>query len=99
MNVNLKLSLTDVERNILARILSAKATKRLATRREVKDLVDGFLAALLHAEDLDDAVPDKPKEPQPVDLSVVPTEYARRPLSWKLGWLRGWNLVGRSLKK
>ena len=43
MNVNCKISLTDSERNTLAKMLDGKQTKRLATRKDVNDFVTGCI--------------------------------------------------------
>lgn len=88
MNINLRLTLTDDERNQLAQRLDGKATKRLLKRRELKDLVDGFLAALLDDRTLTQAA----------GPAQIPEAYQRRPVAWQQGWLRGWNAAGERLK-
>lgn len=45
MNVNVKLTITDEERDILADYLDGKASKRLATRKDVNSFVQGCIAA------------------------------------------------------
>ena len=43
MNVNCKISLTDDERNRLAKLIDGKVSKRLATRADVNDFVKGIM--------------------------------------------------------
>ena len=43
MNVNVKLSITDYDRNLIADRLDGKKSKRLVTRKEINELVAGFL--------------------------------------------------------
>ena len=43
MNVNCKISLTDEERNRLAKLIDGKVSKRLATRADVNEFVKGII--------------------------------------------------------
>ena len=43
MNVNCKISLTDEERNRLAVLVDGKNSRRLATRKDVNDFVQGCI--------------------------------------------------------
>lgn len=43
MIVNVKLSLTDEERNRLAKLIDGKVSKRLATRKDVNEFVCGLI--------------------------------------------------------
>lgn len=43
MNVNCKISLTDEERNRLAKVIDGKVSKRLATRADVNAFVKGIV--------------------------------------------------------
>ena len=43
MIVNCKISLTDEERNRLARVIDGKVSKRLATRKDVNEFVYGLI--------------------------------------------------------
>ena len=47
MKVNVGIELTDEQRNALADWLDGKQTKRLATRRDVNELVTGLLAGIV----------------------------------------------------
>ena len=92
MNVNCKLTLTDMDRNILACFLSQKDVRRFATRKEVNELVYGFLESLLDDQVQTQCTGDQgPIARQRVefDRSKVPTKYLDKPLSWQMGWYRG----------
>lgn len=43
MNVNCKISLTDLERNTLAKLIDGTQSKRLATRKDVNEFVAGCI--------------------------------------------------------
>lgn len=43
MKVNVHLSITDYDRNLIADRLDGKKSKRLVTRKEINELVAGFL--------------------------------------------------------
>lgn len=97
MNTNIKISLTDPERNLIARKLDGKNTKRMVSRKEVNELVAGFVEGLL--EDLQDEHFDgwgkefvAPTLAAP-DLSQVPAKYRDRSPQFQAGWVRGWNKV------
>lgn len=99
MNVNIKISITDPERNLIARKLDGKNIKRMISRKEVNELVAGFMEGLLsdlENESIERAGYDVPsaRSLPPPDLSNVPDEYADKPDSWKIGYLRGWEKVG-----
>lgn len=50
MKTNIGIELTDEQRNRLACLLAGKETKALATRAQVTELVEGFVAGLLDQE-------------------------------------------------
>ncbi len=96
MKTNVAVTLSDEQRNRLAIALAGKNVKRKVTRREVKSLVEGFFEAML--SDCENASPTaSPSMPEAhrTNLDRVPAKYADKPESWKLGWLRGWDSVGR----
>lgn len=47
MNVNVKLSLTDEERNTMYRNMTGKDVKRMVSRAEVNEFVQGCIAGML----------------------------------------------------
>jgi len=51
MNVNVKISLTDEERNTLYRRMTGKDVKRLISRKEVCELVNEYIAVLLSTQE------------------------------------------------
>lgn len=98
MNTNIKIKLTDPERNLIARKLDGKKTKRMISRKEVNDLVAGFVEGLLcdiEQEHIDRAGFDIPaaRTLPPPDLSQVPAKYRDRSPQFQAGWVRGWNKV------
>jgi|DEB0MinimDraft_4_1074332.scaffolds.fasta_scaffold02071_12 hypothetical protein len=50
MNTNIKISLTDDERNVISNIYHNKTSSKLASRKEVTELVEAFVQALLEGE-------------------------------------------------
>lgn len=97
MKTIVKVTLSDQQRNEIARKLDGKNCKRMISRKEVNSLVAGFMEGLL--DDLDCARTESHLgeyyEPAKPDLSRVPEKYRDRPVEWQLGWLRGWDRVGR----
>lgn len=68
MNVNIKLSISDEDRDKLANYLDRKETKRLATRAEIRELVNGlFNVTLMSAErwnpEVEEATTERANEP------------------------------------
>ena len=99
MNVNIKLTLSDQDRNMIARKIAGKDIKRLCSRAEVVDLVNGFMAGYLteltaeytnsvlhHPGQVTAATPPRLAAP---DLSRVPEKYADQTDQWKVSYLRG----------
>ena len=89
MNVNLKLSFTDEQRNLIKRRLVGKDVKALATRNDIKELVDGFVQSMLEEEQSSPA----PAPKQEFDQRLVPEQYRDKPLQWQMGWFRGRYLI------
>ena len=58
MITNIKLDLSDDERKHLAALIDRKATKRMATRKDIIDMVDIFIDAVLNLN-----VADAPTSP------------------------------------
>ena len=95
MNVNVKLSITDIDRSLIANLLDAKETKRLATRKEITELVNGFIMGLTehtYFEREDARFEERPVR-QEFDQEKVPVEYRDKPLQWQMGWYRGRYLI------
>jgi hypothetical protein len=95
MNVNVKLSITDIDRSLIANLLDAKETKRLATRAEINELVQGFIMGLTehtYCEQEDAAYQRRPVA-QEFDQEKVPPHYRDKPLQWQMGWYRGRYLI------
>ena len=93
MNVNIKLTLSDQERNLIARKIAGKDIKRLCSRAEVVEMVSGFMAGYLtelRAENYDNQnSPVSAPALSAPDLSLVPEKYADMPDQWKVSYLRG----------
>lgn len=96
MNVNIKLSLTDRERNLLKRKMVGKDVKALATRADVNQMVNGFMQSMLEdveAERANGVGIPRSMQPsgsiQQFDQSKVPEQYRDKPLAWQMGWYRG----------
>ena len=95
MNVNIKVSLTDDQRNLIKRKLTGKAVKSMVTRKEVNYMVNGFMQALLEDLEQDHRIADSGQAQrnevplQQFDQSKVPAEHRHMPLSWQMGWYRG----------
>ena len=53
MNVNVKLSLTDEQRNVMYRNMTGKDVKRMVSRAEVNEFVRGCLAAVVEDAPVD----------------------------------------------
>lgn len=87
MNMNLKLSFTDEQRNLIKRKLTGKDVKALATRSDITEMVEGFVASVLEEEQ--PAPSPVPRATQQFDPSLVPDQYRDKPLSWQQGWFRG----------
>jgi len=92
MNVNIKLSLSDEERNLIARKIAGKDIKRLCSRADVVEMVNGFMAGFLTEVKKEAAVKTLDTQPSPLvapDLSLVPEKYADQTDQWKISYLRG----------
>lgn len=90
MNVNIKLTLTDDQRNLIKRKLTGKNIKSMASRKEVNELVEGFIAATLEDIEGDREVAQKfETRIAQFDQDKVPAEYRTKPLAWQMGWYRG----------
>lgn len=101
MMTNIKIELTDEQRVRLQEQLTGK--RKPITRKELTAFVDGVVEGALRAEALvDGRAATTGRSLTPADLSEVPTRYREKyegkPDSFFIGWLRGWNLVGRSVK-
>ena len=100
MNTNIKITLTDEQRRDLQVQLTGK--QRMISRAELCEFVDGVIEGALRCEALADGstLPLRGR-PNP-DLTEIPVRYVDRfkdkPEHWRKGWLRGWNLVGRSIE-
>ena len=93
-------SITDPERNLIARKLAGKNVKRMVSRKEINEMVAGFMEGLLQDienESIERAGFDIPaaRTLPPPDLTNVPKKYRDKPVSWQIGWLRGWEKVGQ----
>jgi len=62
MNLNIKLSITDQERDHIKNLIDSKISKKLATRSEISDLVNMFITQLIESE---------LKEPRAIAKQVV----------------------------
>lgn len=92
MNLNVKLSITDADRNVIARKMAGKNIKRLASRSDIVELVNGFITGYLVELKHEQVRVDNPsveqKAIEPPDLSKVPEKYAGKTVYWKASYLR-----------
>lgn len=104
MNVNIKISMSDEDRNIMAMNLTGRISKRMATRAEINEFVQGCLDRITDSISIGEAtntvkvgyidtgVP-KPKSWFTEDeRSVV---ESMRALGREDSYIRGWLQVGR----
>lgn len=110
MNVNVKVALTDEQRNVMYRNLTGKDVKRMVSRREVNDFVQGCIDAVLQpgstakllARDLSEVEcrilaargPGEVRAPQRSLLEIDP-EDAEWLADKSPSYIRGWNQVKR----
>jgi hypothetical protein len=98
MNTNIKVVLTDEQRRQLQEQLTGRV--RPITRQELTAFVTGAVHGALDCEQVTQGA-TKPCFSPRADLSSMPSKwadkYADRPDHWKVGWLRGWNMVGSAL--
>ena len=104
MKCNIKLDVSDQQRNALACLLAGKAVKRLATREDVLSFVQGAVAGLsqetptlpLGSPSVPAAAPSGAlRAPlSPAELATVAelTKAGRSP-----GYIRGWIYAGRRI--
>ena len=96
MKVNVKLSLSDEERNIMAVNISGKDSKRMVTRAEVNEFVQGCMDCIT------DAIIGQPvTEMKPAKNPLSSDEQAEverlRAMGKSDSYIRGWLQVGRSI--
>jgi hypothetical protein len=93
MNVNVKLTLSDSDRNLIARKLSGKNIKRLCSRADVVEMVNGFMAGCLNETELELELDVQAGRTAPQiglpDLSQVPDRFKNKSDHWKVSYLRG----------
>ena len=97
MNVNIKLTLPDQHRNLIARKIAGKDIKRLCSRSDVVELVNGFMAGYVtelvtefgNSAGVEGQTGMTIPRLEPPDLSRVPDEYANETDQWKASYLRG----------
>lgn len=100
MMTNIKIELTDEQRRDLQVQLTGK--QRPISRAELTDFVTGVVSGTLDYEQVTVDPPLVCFTPNP-DITAVPSKYREkygmRPDSFWVGWLRGWSLVGREMRK
>lgn len=108
MITNLRIELDDDQRRQLADLLDGKQTKRMASRADVCQVVEGFVGMLtLLASDLDLLGDDEFPEPEPerareqvraadpkVQAVVRRLESEGRSPGYIIGWLKGCKVYG-----
>ena len=100
MKTNIPVLLTDLERNIIFQKVKGKDVKSLVSRKELVDLVNGFIAGILdHAAD-SGSVTATARLPDELHLSAaLKAALDNRGYcvghAARLGFIRGWNSVGR----
>jgi hypothetical protein len=83
MNVNVKLSLTDEERNTMFRRLTGKTTKGMVSRADVNQWVKDQLQTFLTlgsptTETINDRGSDQYANPEPIDIDDMDVEEVIR---------------------
>ena len=97
MKVNISIELTDEQRSLLADVIDGKINKRLATRKEVRELcqrhMGGLVRSNLAAKTGEDRIgPNLP----PSDLySIDPGDRELMGQPDNPHYVRGWNIVKR----
>ena len=99
MKVNLSLEVTESQRNVLARLLTGKDIKRLATRDEVREFVAGCIESLTEREGAVLPADAAIALPQPRvsvgDLLTIDPEDEEILRGKAPGYIVGWNRVKR----
>lgn len=75
MNTNIKIPLTDQERNLISNIYHNKASAKLATRKEVTDLVELFISQLLNGVTDDQPASDQYVKSAPIAKQIIREGY------------------------
>jgi len=100
MNTNIKITLTDEQRRLVQMQLTGK--QRMISRVELTSFVTGVVMGVMDCETQTKSAPVPCFAPR-FDLTDMPAKYAAmygdKPEHWRLGWIKGWNLVGESLAK
>ena len=105
MKVNLSLELDDTQRNVLARVLSGKDVKRLATRDEVRVFVEEWIKGSLAeqpeaaASEPTVAATKPPHRLSASELMRIDPEDEERLKGKEPGFIMGWNRVKRRDKR
>jgi hypothetical protein len=87
MKVNVKLDISDTERDTLADYIDGNQSKRLATRKDVNSFVQGCLDAALEA--------DSQRHVFPANNEADEIQQLRN-AGHNDSYIRGWLQVGRS---
>ena len=99
MKTNISINLSDEERNSIAMILAGKKVKAMVSRKELSQMVQGFVHGLLEYRPQPTA---KVVSINAYPPTITPALQARldehgysvnHPA--RLGFIRGWNAVGR----
>ena len=100
MKTNISIELTDAERNTIAKRLKGKEVKSMITRKELGDLVQGFVHVLLDYEPQSEtarvvnigarSLPVTAKLQMYLDKHGYNEDHPSR-----LGFIRGWHSAGK----
>tara|TARA_R110002049_G_scaffold49247_6_gene141088 strand:+ start:15721 stop:16023 length:303 start_codon:yes stop_codon:yes gene_type:complete len=100
VKTNVSINLTDEERNIIAKRLQGKEVKSMVTRKELGDLVQGFVHGLLDYEPQTEtakvtqigqrSLPVTAKLQMYLDKRGYDEDHPSR-----LGFIRGWHSAGK----
>jgi hypothetical protein len=100
MNTNIKITLTDEQRRLVQMQLTGK--QRMISRAELTSFVTGVVLGVMDCETATKCAPVPCFAPR-FDLTDMPDKYAAmykdKPEHWRLGWIKGWNLVGAAVAK
>lgn len=94
MKTHVAIELSDTQRGLLANLIDARPTSRLATRKEISSLCRCFLEALLVEQSTQEHPP-----PQRRELHIADAEDRETLANASDSYIRGWNQVKhRNLK-
>ncbi len=68
MNTNIRITLTDAQRNVIKRRITGKDTKAMISRAELNQLVQEYVADLLSYKPISKPLLEEPDMPEPSEF-------------------------------